>query len=244
MSLEVYIHPTAHIIDNNFGPGTKIWKNTFIKNSQTHSHVSIGDESRLEGCVLGDFVNIQRYNLIYNSELGRYSYTGRNFTCWHAKIGSFCSISWNVSIGGANHDYKRLTTSAFLYSDIFDLKGGDKHDIGYDRFDSDCTIGNDVWIGCGAVICRNVHIGDGAVIGANAVVTHDVEPYSIVAGCPARKIGYRFPEEIRAALLELKWWTLPSEIIKENFELFNSVPNADVLNYLQSLKNLCDKKKS
>lgn len=53
------------------------------------------------------------------------------------------------------------------------------------------VIGNDVWIGAGARILRNVHIGDGAIIGANSVVTHDVPAFAIVAGVPARIIKYR-----------------------------------------------------
>src|SRR5690606_2532202 len=55
-------------------------------------------------------------------------------------------------------------------------------------------IGRDVWVGRDATICRGVTIGNGAVIGARAVVTHDVEPYSVVVGVPARPLRYRFED--------------------------------------------------
>lgn len=234
MNLMQQIHNSAIIKNCDLGEYPKIWKNVFLLNVNASRNISIGDNSRIENSSFGDYVNIQRQNLIYNSSIGRYTYTGRNFTCWHSRIGAFCSISWNVSIGGANHDYKRLTTSAVLYSDIFDIKGSNE---GYNRFDSVCEIGNDVWIGCGAVINRNVKIGDGAVIGANAVVTKDVEPYSIVGGSPAKILKYRFKKSVIQKLLTLKWWEFPVDVIKQNYKLFNEELTDDVLERLFEIKN-------
>ncbi len=77
-------------------------------------------------------------------------------------------------------------------------------------------IGNDVWIGYEAVILAGVTIGDGAVIGSRAVVTKDVEPYTVVGGVPARAIRKRFPDEVIADLLEVKWWNWPKERIAEH----------------------------
>lgn len=82
----------------------------------------------------------------------------------------------------------------------------------------DIVIGNDVWIGYEAVILAGVTIGDGAVIGARAVVAKDVPPYTIVGGVPAKPIRKRFPEEIIAALLELRWWDWPRERIAANLD--------------------------
>ena len=76
--------------------------------------------------------------------------------------------------------------------------------------------GSDVWIGYEAVILAGVTIGDGAVIGARAVVTKDVPPYTIVGGVPARAIRRRFPEETAEELLRLKWWDWPPERIARN----------------------------
>lgn len=234
-TLTCKIDPTSTIINSYVGDNVKVWKNVSVRESRLCSNVSIGDFSIIERSILKDYVNIQRNNLIYSTQIGRYTYTGKNLTCWNSKIGSFCSISWNVSIGGANHDYERVTTSAFLYSDIFDIKGGNK---GYDRFYNDCEIGNDVWIGCGAIVCRGVKIGHGAVIGANAVVTKDVEPYSIVAGVPAKHIKYRFTPDIIHRLLEIKWWNFPKDVIRENYLLFNTHPRESLERLIEIRKEL------
>ena len=73
-----------------------------------------------------------------------------------------------------------------------------------------------MWIGYEAVILAGVTVGDGAVIGARAVVTKDVPPYTIVGGVPAKPIRKRFSEDLIAALLELRWWDWPEERLKAN----------------------------
>lgn len=82
----------------------------------------------------------------------------------------------------------------------------------------DIVIGNDVWIGYEAVILAGVTIGDGAVIGARAVVTKDVAPYTVVGGVPARPVKKRFSDGTIQRLLELRWWDWPKERIRENLE--------------------------
>lgn len=224
---------SAIIKDSKLCGSVSVWKDCYVVNSSLSEHVSIGDRSRIENSSFNEWVIIQRDNIIYNSKIGRYSYTGRNLMCWYAEIGAFCSISWNVSLGGANHNYKLLTTSAFLYSDIFDIKG--KNNPLYNRFNDKLTIGNDVWIGAGAIVCRGVNIGDGAVIGAGAVVTKDVAPYSIVAGIPAKHIKYRFEEDIRNKLLELQWWNWSIDKIKQNFSLFGKEPTRELIEQIKVL---------
>lgn len=80
------------------------------------------------------------------------------------------------------------------------------------------NIGNDVWIGYNATIMAGVTIGDGAIIAANATVTTDVPPYTIVGGNPAREIKKRFPDEVITKLLEIRWWHWPIEKITRNLE--------------------------
>ena len=89
----------------------------------------------------------------------------------------------------------------------------------------DVIIGNDVWICYGATILSGVKIGHGAVIGARAVVTKDVEPYAVVAGNPAREIKKRFTPKQIQKLLDIAWWDWPEEKIRENIKMLCNVPN-------------------
>lgn len=231
-----YVDETATVVNTKAADTAKVWKNVFLKNCSLGEKVSIGDFTQAEDSVFEDNVSIQRNAFIYSSSFGIYSYTGKNLTIWHAEVGSFCSISWNVGIGGANHDYRKVTTHAFLYSPYMGLMSED--DIGYDRFAEPCRIGNDVWIGANVIICRNVTIGDGAVIGAGSVVTHDVEPYTIVAGVPARLLKKRFDDKTIERLLNILWWKFDEQIIKDNFKLFNSEPTDEVLDKMCELQHL------
>ncbi len=103
-------------------------------------------------------------------------------------------------------------------------------------------IGNDVWIGDGAIILSGVKVGDGAIIGAGSVVTQNVEPFSIVAGVPARHIKYRFPENVREILLKLRWWELEPDDLKKIKSLFEDIISEknlqDIIKNQSSLINL------
>ena len=92
----------------------------------------------------------------------------------------------------------------------------------------DIVIGNDVWIGYDAVIMAGVTIGDGAIIGTRAVVTKDVEPYSIVGGVPAKEIRKRFSPEVIKKLMEIQWWNWPIEKIRDAITDIHS-SNVDAL---------------
>ena len=232
-SSDCHIDATAQVDDCVLDEGASIYKCVSAAGCSLGRGSILGDFTRTADSAYGEHVRIQRNNMIYGARLGDYSYTGKNCTIWHAVIGKFCSLSWNVSIGGANHDYNRLTTHSMPYAPEF----GFVEDGGalYARFDDDCVVGNDVWIGCGATICRGVHVGDGAVIGANACVTKDVEPYTIVAGVPAKPLKKRFPDNIISELLDLRWWDLPSDAIRENIDLFGAVPDEEVLTRLRAL---------
>lgn len=125
------------------------------------------------------------------------------------KIGAFTSIADGVTVMlGGEHRPDWVTTFPFniLWPEAGQL-------LGHPRSKGDVVIGNDVWIGLEALICSGVEIGDGAVIGARAVVTRDVPPYAIVAGNPGRVVRYRFSQDIIEALLRIRWWDWPDEKI-------------------------------
>lgn len=163
----------------------------------------------------------------YNNivEVGDFTYGKPKILHWgekaELKIGKFCSIADEVVIFlGGNHRIDWITTYPFpaIVNDWPEAK-----DIeGHPTTKGNVIIGNDVWIGYGATILSGVTVGDGAVIGARAVVTKDVDPYSIVTGNPARLIRKRFDEKVIDKLLAIKWWNWPIEKIKKNIKLLCS----------------------
>ena len=152
--------------------------------------------------------------------MGRYSYIGSGTRITDTVIGGFCSIGARCGIGGGVHPTDMVSTSPVF------LKGHNilgKHfaEIPYEPSKT-VTIGNDVWIGEGVFIVSGVKIGDGAIIGAHAVVTSDVDPYTVVAGVPAKTIRKRFDNEVVVKLQEIKWWDWPVEKIEKFGEFFSS----------------------
>ncbi len=119
-----------------------------------------------------------------------------------AKIGRYCSIAPGVWIAPFAHEVKGLSTSLAITGGLHDFGGKPMAQAPQKSVE----IGNDVWIGANAVLMGGVKIGDGAVIAAGAVVTHDVPPYAIVGGVPAKVIRYRFSDELIARLLKVQWW--------------------------------------
>ncbi|MHB2264336.1 DapH/DapD/GlmU-related protein [Aliihoeflea sp. PC F10.4] len=163
--------------------------------------------AELKGCRLGKFVSIGARVILREVEIGDFSYFERHGEAIYASIGKFCSIAANVRINALDHPMERVTTHKITYrpNEYFRFHGVDG-DFRDRRRDARVNIGNDVWVGHGAVVMPGVTIGDGAVIGANAVVTRDVEPYEVVVGTPARHLRYRFAPEIIFALREIAWW--------------------------------------
>ena len=129
-------------------------------------------------------------------------------------IGRFCQIATGVEfvMNDANHQMNTVTTFPFYTLEGWEMNTPDPSDM---PFKGDTVIGNDVWIGQNAVILPGVHIGDGAIIGANSVVGSDVDPYTIVVGNPARALRKRFDDELIELLLRFRWWNKSIEEINE-----------------------------
>ena len=129
-------------------------------------------------------------------------------------IGKFCQIAAGVEfvMNGANHQMNAVSTFPFYTLEGWDMEPPAVSDM---PLKGDTVIGNDVWIGQNAVILPGVHIGDGAIIGANSMVGSDVSPYTIVAGNPATEIRKRFDDELIQLLLDFKWWNKSVEEINQ-----------------------------
>ena len=136
-------------------------------------------------------------------------------------IGKFCQIASGVEfiMNGANHQMNAVSTFPFYTLEGWKQTPPSKEDL---PLKGDTVIGNDVWIGQNAVILPGVQIGDGAIIGANSVVGSNVDPYTIVAGNPARVIRKRFNDELIQIMEELKWWDLSIDEINELIPILTS----------------------
>ena len=136
-----------------------------------------------------------------------------------AEIGKFCSIARGVTIGVSGHDYSLVSSHLSLFDKAYRIV----KDRPIEANKSRPVIGNDVWIGMGSYVLRDVTMGDGAVIAANSVVTKNVAPYSIFAGSPARHLKYTFSESEINSFLQIKWWDWSREKLKNEVDMFYTV---------------------
>ncbi|MBO6047705.1 MAG: CatB-related O-acetyltransferase [Erysipelotrichaceae bacterium] len=153
-------------------------------------------------------------------------------------IGKFCQIATGVEfvMNDANHQMNAVTTFPFYTLEGWEMKAPEFSDMPYK---GDTIIGNDVWIGQNAVILPGVHVGDGAIIGANSVVGSDVKPYTIVAGNPAKVLRRRFDDELIDLLLRFKWWDCEIDEINDLIPILTNSQLSDVKVELQKRLKEC-----
>ncbi len=189
-------------------PRTKDAQTVYLKNVVANPNITVGDYTMYND-FSNDPVDFEKNNVLYHYPINRDRLV----------IGKFCSIACGAKFlfNSANHTLD--SASAYPFPLFFEEWGLDQKDVArsWDN-KGDIVIGNDVWIGFEAVILAGVTIGDGAVIGARAVVTKDVPPYTIAGGVPAKLIRKRFDADVISHLLRIKWWDWPKEKIARNIE--------------------------
>lgn len=149
-----------------------------------NDHVHVGSHSLLNGDIdIGERSNLNGHNELHGD----------------IDIGKYCAIAPQVMFRQHDHMMHKPSLQGAFYRDVMD-----------DRLESVAKgrieVGNDVWLGTRSIVLSGVTVGDGAVVGAGAIVTDDVEPYSVVAGVPATHKKWRFDEDVRDELLKLEWW--------------------------------------
>jgi phosphonate metabolism protein (transferase hexapeptide repeat family) len=168
--------------------------------------------ANLRNAVLGHFTEIKERVQFWDSELGDYSYVERHSEAIYTVIGKFSAIASDVRLNALDHPVERVSQHKMTYRPNEYFLGA-KLDKGFreKRRAARVEIGHDCWIGHGAIVMPGVHIGDGAVVAAGAVVTRDVAPYAIVAGVPARFLKWRFEPELSERIIALGWWHWPHD---------------------------------
>lgn len=205
-------------------PRTGDAQTVYLKSVITRPTIEVGDFT-----VYNDFVNDPR-DFEKNNVLYHYPINNDRLI-----IGKFCSIACGAKFifNCANHTLKSLSTYTFpLFFEEWDLPKSEVTSAWDNK--GDIIVGNDVWIGYDAVIMAGVTIGDGAIIGTRAVVTKDVEPYSIVGGVPAKEIRKRFAPDVIERLRALQWWNWQEEKIRKAIYAIQS-GDIEALNFLRRI---------
>ncbi|MBR3339642.1 MAG: CatB-related O-acetyltransferase [Lachnospiraceae bacterium] len=174
---------------------------------------------------------IGRHTSVLQSSLGYGTYVASGSFLRGAKVGRYCCIGKQVRVIDVTHPSRQYVSVHPLFFAKKTVVG--ESYVGRQKFEEtvklpddpkfSVRIGNDVWIGDGAMILGGHTIGDGAIVAAGAVVTKDVEPYAIVAGVPARPVRKRFSDDEIHFLEELRWWDKGEEWIRENAEKFDDI---------------------
>lgn len=175
-----------------------VYKKMLIRQYNTKHKTNIRSVYASLSAKYGRDVRIEKDTRIASDVvIGDYSYVNDHSSIENAEIGKFCSISSGVYISPYNHNLRGITT----------------HPVGdVNRKRQKVNIGNDVLISLNVTVVEGIHIDDGAVIGAGAVVTHDIGKYEVWGGVPARFIKYRISnDDVRHKLAELQWWDMPDE---------------------------------
>lgn len=210
------------ILDKKIYPRSNDFETVYLKSSITNPNIIVGDYT-IYNDFISDPTHFEKNNVLYHYPIN------------HDRliIGKFCSIACGAKFifTSANHTLESLSTYTFPL--FFEEWGLDKKDVASAwENKGDIVIGNDVWIGYESVVLSGVHIGDGAIIGARAVITKDVPPYSIVGGVPAKEIRKRFDDTTISKLLKIRWWDWPYETIKQSLPF---IMNGDLEGLLKRL---------
>ena len=190
------IHPDP----NTLYPIEGVTRTCFLKNIITNPQIIVGDYTYYDDP--DDIHNFEK-NVLY-----LFPFMGDKLI-----IGKFCQIATGVRfiMNGANHALDGLSTYPFKVMG----KSWSNAPINVTS-KGDTIVGNDVWIGNSATIMQGISIGHGAIIGTNALVTKDVEPYTIVGGNPAKPIRKRFDDKTIDLLLGLAWWDWSLDKIEQH----------------------------
>ena len=188
----------------------------------------IQDDCQISNVDFGAYISVGRGTRLLNVEFGDYSYTDQFADIANTKIGKFSNIASFARIGPTDHPMDLATMHHFLYRspDYWDdvERWGDFWKW---RESRTTFVDHDTWIGHNAVIRPEITIGIGSVVAAGAVVTKNVEPYTVVGGVAATQIRDRFSDSLKQKLMDLAWWDWDHATLRERLDDFRSLTAAD-----------------
>lgn len=179
------------------------------------------------GSSLGESVWIGPRALVVDSDLEGFARINAGAILQHADLSRFASVSAHARIGPTPHPWDRAAQHGFTYASSLYFEEPDDSAFFEARGTVRTRLGPDSLVGHGAIVLPGREVAAGAVVGAGAVVAEDVPAFAVVAGNPARFIRYRFPEDVRAALLRLAWWNWPRARLREALADFRNLSAAD-----------------
>jgi acetyltransferase-like isoleucine patch superfamily enzyme len=196
-------------------------KQKYLMSKHRDKKLRLGVSCGLHNVKFGNSVYLGDNVVMHNCSIGDHSYVNGHARIKNTTIGKYCSVASGVKIVLGAHPTNLISLHPAFYAINKPMETfADKQ---YFNEYLEVKIGNDVWIGEDAIIPGGITIGDGAVIASRAVVTKDVEPYSVVGGVPAKHLKYRFDDEKINLLKEIRWWDRDEKWIRENFRLFLNV---------------------
>jgi phosphonate metabolism protein (transferase hexapeptide repeat family) len=192
------------------------------------SEPRIDETARIQDSRIGRWTAVGARTVLTETTLGDYSYVANDCDLIYTEVGKFCSIASHVRINPGNHPLSRAALHHFTYrSRSYALAPEDDHEFFDWRRSHKVILENDVWVGHGAILLPGIRIGNGAAVGAGAVVTKDVPPFTIVAGVPARVIRRRVTRKVESALMRICWWDWPHERLTASIDDFRKLDAAD-----------------
>lgn len=198
--------------------GSTTWQDPGTATKRLGAEPFIHPTASVRDRALGAWTEVGARTTLAEVEMGDYSYVVHDAQIIYATIGKFCSIASHTRVNPGNHPLERVALNHFTYRASAYGLGPDEAGFFDWRRSHRVTLGHDVWLGHGVIVLPGVTIGTGAAIGAGAVVTKDIPPFAVAVGNPARVIRFRFPEEIRGALLRIAWWDWPRERLSAALE--------------------------
>ncbi|MBD3724134.1 MAG: antibiotic acetyltransferase [Flavobacteriaceae bacterium] len=207
---KVKIGHKCRVIDSILSGTISIDEEINLKESSLKGTITISKNCKLYGVSIKGNVIIDDFSSLWGPNISL------NSNEQFIRIGKFCSIAKNTTFQTFNHNTKKVT-SYFIGQNLFNEKWENET-----VSKGDIVIKNDVWIGTHCVVLGGVTINNGAVVAANSVVLSDVPAYSIVAGSPAKVIGYRFSDDIIEKFQKVEWWNWNDDKMKKNRFLFEN----------------------